>query len=83
MLYKDNVNFCSKFKLADKLSAKLKELIIVCKKIFYYNQKLQKRAYNKGVKPKNYVLSNKIWLNSKYIKIKQNQILETKFFRSF
>ena len=30
ILYKEEVNLCSKFKLADKLLAKLRELIIIC-----------------------------------------------------
>ena len=34
-------------------------------------------------KPKSYSLSEKVWLNSKYIKTKRNQKLEAKFFRSF
>ena len=55
----------------------------VCRKNFHHAQKLQKRANNKGMKPKNYAPDDKVWLNSKYIKIKQNQKLETKFFRSF
>ena len=42
MLYKKNVDPCFKFKLADKLLAKLKELIIIYKKNLYYAQKLQK-----------------------------------------
>ena len=46
-------------------------------------QKLQKRAHNKGTKPKSYVFSKKIWLNSKYIKTKCNCKLETKFFGPF
>ena len=43
----------------------------VCQKNLYHAQELQKRAFNKGVKPKSYALSNKVWLNSKYIKTKQ------------
>ena len=39
MLYKNDINFCSKFKLADKLSIKQKELIIVYKKNLFYAQK--------------------------------------------
>ena len=48
------------------------KLIIVYKKNLYYSLKLQKRAYNKGVKPWSYIPSNKVWLNNKYIKIKEN-----------
>ena len=55
---------------------------IYCKNLFY-TQKLQKRAYNKGVKTRSYNSSNKVWLNSKYIKTKQNRKLEAKFFGLF
>ena len=44
----------------------------VCRENFYYAQELQKRAHNKRVKPKSYALRDKVWLNSKYIKTKQN-----------
>ena len=57
--------------------------MIVCRKNLYHTQKLLKRANNKDIKPRNYAFSNKIWLNSKYIKIKQNQKLEAKFFDLF
>ena len=81
--YKKNVDFCSKFKSADKLLVELKELMIIYRKNFHYTQELQKQAYNKSVKPKNYTPNNKIWLNSKYIKTKQNRKLEAKFFGPF
>ena len=35
------------------------------------------------MKPKSYALGDKVWLNSKYIKIKQNRKLEAKFFGPF
>ena len=44
----------------------------VCQKNLHHAQKLQKRAYNKGVKARSYALGEKVWLNSKYIKTKQN-----------
>lgn len=50
---------------------------------FQYTQELQKRYYNKHLKPKSYASGEKVWLNSKYIKIKQNRKLEAKFLRSF
>ena len=53
------------------------------KKNFHHAQELQKQTHNKSVKSRNYASSNKIWLNSKYIKIKQNQKLKTKFFKLF
>ena len=39
-------------------------------KNFYYAQKLKKQTYNKSIKLKNYTLSDKVWLNGKYIKTK-------------
>ena len=49
----------------------------------YYVQELQKQAHNKGVKPQSYAPGENVWLNSKYLKIKQNCKLETKFFNLF
>ena len=72
MSYKDNIDPRSKFKSADKLSAELKELMIVCRKNLYHAQELQKQAYNKGVKSWSYAPGNKVWLNAKYIKTKCN-----------
>ena len=45
----------------------------IYQKNLYHAQKLQKQAYNKGVKSKSYAPGNKVWLNSKYIKTKQKQ----------
>ena len=53
------------------------------KKNLHHDQELQKRAHNKGVKPRSYAPSDKVWLNSKYIKTKQNRKLEAKFFGPF
>ena len=60
MSYKDNIDPCSKSKLADNISAKLRELMIICKENFHYAQEFQKWAYNKGVKPKSYAPGDKI-----------------------
>ena len=46
--------------------------MIVCKKNLYYAQKIQKQAYNKGLKSRTYAYKDKVWLNNKYIKTKQN-----------
>ena len=46
-------------------------------------QELQKQTYDKGTKPRNYLLGENIWLNSKYIKTKRNWKLEVKFFGPF
>ena len=43
----------------------------------------KKQAYNKKIKLQSYISSKKIWLNSKYLKIKQNCKLKTKFFCFF
>ena len=55
----------------------------ICKKNLYHVQEFQKKTYNKSIKPRSYITGNKIWLNIKYIKIKQNQKLKAKFFRLF
>ena len=39
VFFKKNINY-PKFKLIDKLLAKLQELIMVCRKIIHYTQKL-------------------------------------------
>ena len=83
MSYEENVNPRSKSKSADELSAELKELMIVCQENLHHAQELQKRAQNKGVKPRSYAPDDKVWLNSKYIKTKQNRKLEAKFFEPF
>ena len=57
--------------------------MIVCQKNLYYAQELEKQANNKGVKSWSYAPGKKVWLNSKYIKIKHNQKLEAKFFGPF
>ena len=79
MSYKEDVDPRSRPKSADKLSAKLKKLMIVCQENLQHAQELQKQAYNKGVKPRSYVPGEKVWLNSKYIKTKRNWKLEAKF----
>ena len=83
MLYKEKVDSRSKSKSADKLSAKLKELMIVCRENVHHAQEIQKRAHYKGVKSRNYAPGDNVWLNSRYIKTKRNQKLEVKFFGPF
>ena len=79
MSYKNNVNPYSQSKTADELLVELRKLMIVCRKNLYHTQELQKQAHNKGVKPRGYAPNNKVLLNSKYIKTKQNWKLEAKF----
>ena len=81
--YEEDVDPHSQFKLADELSAELRELIIVCQENLHHAHELQKRAYDKGVKSWSYAPSKKIWLNSKYIKTKCKRKLEAKFFGPF
>ena len=66
-----------------ELSGELQGLITVYRKKLHYVSKLQMQAHNKGVKPKSYTSSDKVWLNSKYIRIKQNRKLKAKFFGPF
>ena len=69
---KKDTDFCSQLKSADNLLVELLNLMTVCQENFYHAQKLQKRAYNKGVKPRSYASGDKVWLNSKFIKTKRN-----------
>ena len=54
--------------------------MMVCQESLHHAQELQKLTHNKGVKPRSYISSKKIWLNSKYIKTKHNRKLEAEFF---
>ena len=72
IFYKDDVNPRCKFKSVDKLSTELRELMVVYRENLHHIKELQKLAYNKGVKPKSYTPGDKVSLNSKYIKTKQN-----------
>ena len=83
ILYKNKITFYFKSKSANKLLAKLRELIIIYRENFHHTHKFQIQAYDKGIKFKNYPSSKKVWLYSKYIKIKLNLKLEIKFFRTF
>ena len=57
--------------------------MIFCRENLHHAQKLQKQAHDKRVKPQSYSSSEKVWLNSKYIKTKRNRKLERKFFGPF
>ena len=83
VLFKEDINFYLRFCSIDKLAKKLKGLMKICCQNLLYTQELQKKAYDKGVKDRNYTLGKKVWLNSKYIKIKKNKKLENKFFKPF
>ena len=83
MSYEEDVDPRSQSKSADELSAELRELMIVCQENLHHAQELQKRAHNKGVKPRSYAPGEKVWLNSRYIKTKRKRKLEAKFFGPF
>ncbi len=57
--------------------------MIVCRENPQHIQELQKQYHNKYAKPRSYAPDKKVWLNSKYIKTKQNRKLEAKFFGLF
>lgn len=57
--------------------------MIVRRKNLQHAQKLQKQHQNKHTKPGNYAPSDKVWLNSQYIKTKRSWKLKSKFFGTF
>ena len=81
--FEDDVDPRSKSRFATELAKELKKLVDICQQNLFHAQKLQKKANDKGMKPESYALGEKVWLNSKYIKTKQNSKLEAKFFRPF
>ncbi len=81
--YKEDINPYSQSKSADELTTKLRELMTVCKENLQHIQELEKRYHNKHAKSRSYAPVKKVWLNSKYIKIKRNRKLEAKFFGLF
>ena len=50
VFFEEDINPCSWLKIADELSKKLWELMIICQENLYPAQELQKQAHNKGVK---------------------------------
>ncbi len=81
--YEKDINLCSRSKSVEKLVTKLKELMIVCRKKLQHAQELQKHYHDTHAKLRSYSPGNKVWLNSKYIKTKQNHKLEAKFLGPF
>ena len=81
--YEENVNPHYRAKTAEELANELETLMSVCKENIQYAQELQKYYYDKHVKSKSYATGDKVWLNSKYIKTRQNCKLEYKFFGPF
>ncbi len=81
--FEKDINPLSRSRSANKLAKELKKLMEVCCQNFFHVKELQKRAHAKGVQSCSYTLSKKVWLNSKYIKIKRNKKLKNKFFELF
>ena len=81
--YEEDVDPRSRFKAANELTEELRNLMAACRENLQHAQELQKRAHDKGTKPRSYAPGEKVWLNSKYIKTKRNRKLEAKFFGPF
>ena len=81
--YEEDVDPRSRSKAADELTEELRTLMAACRENLQHAQELQKRAHDKGTKPRSYAPGEKVWLNSKYIKTKRNWKLEAKFFEPF
>ena len=81
--YKEDFDFRSKSRTAEKLSSELQEWMTVGQQKLHHTQELQKRGHNKGVKPQSYILGEKVWLSSKYLKTRRNLNLEAKFLSPF
>lgn len=81
--YKKNINPYFSSKTTHKLLKKFNHLMtIYCEKL-HHAKIFLKKAYNKNIWPKSYASGDKLWLNNKYIQIKQNQKLKAKFFKPF
>ena len=81
--YKEDLDLCSKSRTVEELSSELQELMTVCQQNLHHPQELQKQAHDKGVTPQSYAPGDKVWLSSKYFRIKRNCKLEAKFLGLF
>ena len=81
--YEENLDPYSKSKTIKKLFFELQDLMVAYQQNLYHTQKFQKQAHNKGIKPRSYALGKNVWLNSKYLKTKQNCKLRAKFLGLF
>ena len=81
--YKKDLDPRLKLKTVEELSSELQNLMAVCQQNLHYAQELQKRAHNKGVKPRSYAPGDKVWLSSKHLRTKRNRKLEAKFLGPF
>ena len=81
--YKEDLNFYLQLKTAEELSSEFQNLMAAYQQNLYHAQKLQKQVHDKSIKPQSYAPNNKVWLNSKNLKIKRNHNLEAKFLGFF
>ena len=58
--YKEDVDPRSRSKAADELTEELRTLMAACRENLQHAQELQKRAHDKGTKPKSYAPSEKV-----------------------
>ena len=70
--FEGDVDPHSRSRSTNKLATELRELMEVCCQNLFHAQELQKRAHDKKVNSQSYAPGEKVWLNSKYIKTKQN-----------
>ncbi len=70
--FENKTNLQLRFCFANKLANKLKKWIEICYQNQLYIDQQLKRAYDREVKSHSYTFNEKVLLNSKYIKIKQN-----------
>lgn len=83
VFHKKNVNTYFESNFWDKIATKTKKLNTICQLYFYYT-KIYKNCYSeKSKNPRNYALSNEVWLNNKYIQIKHNFKIKTPFLDVF
>ena len=60
VFFEDDVSFFSRSRFANKLAKELRELIDICWQNLLNTQKLQKKAYDKGIKLWSYVQGEKV-----------------------
>ena len=81
--YEKDIDYRSNSKSANEFLMEFWQLMTVCGENRHHIQELQKWVYDKDVKSRSNAFSNKVWLNSKYIKTKQNRKLKAKLFTLF
>ena len=60
VFFEEDIDFHLRSYSANKLAKELRELMEVCYQNLLHAQKLQKRAHDKGVKSRSYILGKKV-----------------------